>query len=128
MISYDQKTGTIEIDGASKGWGYSGFGVGLNNPNMESVPDIGPIPAGQWKIDRWEDHHAEKGPQVAVLSPVGHTAHGRSGFLIHGDNVLVNHTASHGCIIANRAIRDELRASGETELLVTHADSGGLNV
>lgn len=118
MITYAQHTGEIAIDGHAIGFGYSGHGVGLNNPDLEAMQNIGPIPRGQWLITRWDDHHAEKGPQVAVLSPVGHDAHGRSCFLIHGDNPALNHTASHGCIVAARTIRDALRASGETALEV----------
>lgn len=97
---------------------YSGFGLGLNNPADEAIPDFGPIPAGTWEIIRWDDHHAEKGPVVAVLSPVGHNAHGRSAFLIHGDNNLVNHTASHGCIIMPREFREKIRASNDLKLEV----------
>lgn len=119
MISYDQKTGHIAIRNTIIGTGYSGFGPGLDNPDMESVPNVGPIPRGEWHIERWDETHGDKGPQVAVLAPVGHNAHGRSAFLIHGDNALGNHTASHGCIIANRTIRNALRASGETALIVT---------
>lgn len=118
-ITYDQETGKISIGDALIGVGYSGFGPGLDNPEMEAVHNVGPIPRGEWHIGHWDDHHAEKGPQVAVLSPVGHDAHGRSAFLIHGDNQDANHTASHGCIIANRIIRNALRASGDTELVVT---------
>lgn len=118
MLTYDQKSGHIGIRNTFIGTGYSGFGEGLDNPAMEAVSNVGPIPRGHWRIARWDDHHGEKGPQVAVLEPVGHDAHGRSAFLIHGDNSALNHTASHGCIIAGRAIRDALRSSGETELTV----------
>lgn len=119
MLTYDQKTGGLSIRNTSVGTGYSGHGVGLDNPDKEDMQNIGPIPRGEWKVMRWDDHHGDKGPEVAVLEPVGHDAHGRSAFLIHGDNSDANHTASHGCIIASRAIRDALRASGETELKVT---------
>lgn len=118
MLTYSQPNGHITIRNTFVGTGYSGHGVGLDNPDKEDMPNIGPIPRGEWEILRWDDHHGEKGPQVAVLSPVGHNAHGRSAFLIHGDTAELNHTASHGCIIASRAIRDALRASGETRLMV----------
>lgn len=119
MITYSQKTGQIGIRNTLIGIGYSGHAEGLDDPDMEAVVAIGPIPRGEWKIDRWLEKHGTKGPIVARLSPVGHNAHGRSGFLIHGDNSSLNHTASHGCIISSRAIRDALRASGVTQLLVT---------
>lgn len=119
MIDYQSQTGEISLDGGGINTGYSGHGAGLNNPEMENVVGVGPIPRGKWHIVRWDDHHAGKGPIVAVLEPVGHDAHGRSAFLIHGDNSAMNHTASHGCIIAARGIREALRASGETELVVS---------
>lgn len=118
MIQYQQLSGGIWLGSKYLGAGYSGNGIGLNQPSHEADANVGPIPAGFWKIERWDDHHGDKGPIVAVLSPVGHNAHGRSAFLIHGDNSLGNHSASHGCIIANRDIRQRLRDSGDTELEV----------
>lgn len=118
MIYYTQDDGEITIGPKIIGNGYSGNTIGLNNPDMESVPNIGPIPVGQWQITAWHDLYENKGPCVAQLSPVGHDAHGRSGFLIHGDNAAMNHTASDGCIIACRAIRQQLRDSGQTSLAV----------
>lgn len=117
-IQYDQRTGNIDVRNTFVGSGYSGHGIGLDNPDKEDMQNIGPIPRGEWHIVRWDDHHGEKGPQVAVLEPVGHDAHGRTEFLVHGDNAAANHTASHGCIAANRNIRDAMRASGETQLMV----------
>lgn len=118
MFSYNQKTGEILRDGKFVGIGYSGIGPGLNNPAMEADANVGPIPHGPWEIVRWDLFHAEKGPIVAVLQPVGHNAHGRSEFLIHGDNPQMNHTASHGCIIAGRIIRDAWKVSGDNSLTV----------
>lgn len=118
MITYHQINGHIELKGNLLGTCYSGHGVGLNNPAKENMENIGPIPRGRWKIIRWDKHHGDKGPCVAVLEPVGHDAHLRSAFLIHGDNEDLNHTASHGCIIAARAIRDQLCASGDMDLEV----------
>lgn len=100
---------------------YSGHDLGLNNPDLEHEQGIGPIPCGMWKIIRWDNHHGDKGPCVAILEPVGHNACGRSGFLIHGDNKEGNHSASHGCIIdgpEGSGGRYELFKLKETELLV----------
>lgn len=119
MIGFDQKSGNIDLRETFIGAGYSGHGVGLDNPDLEAMANIGPIPRGEWQIVRWDDVHDDKGPVVAVLEPVGHDAHGRTGFLIHGDNPQLNHAASHGCIIAGRSLRDALRASGDTKLVVT---------
>jgi hypothetical protein len=43
---------------------------------------------------------------------------GRDGFLIHGDNSAMNHTASEGCIILTRDIRQRISDSGDTQLTV----------
>jgi len=119
MWLYSQSSGRLSRDGALIAVCYSGNGKGLNNPKMQDIHGIGPIPQGLWRIVRWDDQHGDKGPQVAVLEPDGHDAFGRSAFLVHGDNSEMNHTASHGCIIAPRHARDQLRASGEMEIEVT---------
>src|SRR5437870_7779771 len=82
---YKQSTGSISINGAVVGTGYSGHGTGLNNPEKEKEPNVGPIPVGEWTISEAFKHNS-KGPLVMRLTPVGHIAHGRTEFLIHGDN------------------------------------------
>lgn len=117
--TYEQTTGRISQNGVYVGEGYSGFPPdGLNNHAMEAVHAVGPIPCGRWQIVRWDDVHGEKGPVVAVLVPVGHDAHGRTEFLIHGDSASHPGYASHGCLIAARPIREKWRASGDTHLEV----------
>lgn len=119
-IIYYQRPGIIELDGIRYP-AYSGFGQGKNNPAMERLQNVGPIPAIDWIISRWEDHWEDKGPQVAILRPfVSDAAYNRSGFLIHGDSASHPGEASHGCIIAARNVRDRLRMSGELHLTVLH--------
>jgi hypothetical protein len=48
------------------------------------------------------------GPYVIALEPVGHSALGRSGFKVHGDNAFQNFSASEGCIIATREDRKRM--------------------
>lgn len=117
MTQYTQDTGLITGSNFI-GKGYSGFGSGINNPDFESVPDIGPIPKGEYKIVQWYDKYEGKGLVVARLEPVNHDAHGRNGFLIHGDNTEVNHTASHGCIVTSKDVRVNWRKSGDTKVFV----------
>jgi hypothetical protein len=117
--TYTQLHGQAIHNGQIVGIGYSGYHEGKNNPDMEAVHAVGPIPRGHWRIVRWDDHHGDKGPQVAVLEPVGHNAHGRTEFLIHGDSASHPGEASHGCIIMARPIRDQWRASGDMDIEVT---------
>lgn len=119
MWTYEQSSGRLSHDGAVVGIGYSGHGVGLNNHALEAVADVGPCPCGGWEIIRWDATHADKGPCVGVLSPVGHDAHGRSEFLIHGDNAAGDNSASHGCIILGPSLRHVMRDSGDHDLTVT---------
>jgi hypothetical protein len=52
------------------------------------------------------------------LTPQGHNAHGRTGFLIHGDSRRNPGNASEGCIILNRSAREAIANSGDATLEV----------
>lgn len=90
------------------GKGYSGQPPYVNAPEAEALAARGPIPRGGYRVERPFDH-VRLGPQSMFLTPVkGGNMHGRSGFFIHGDNGYGNQTASHGCIVLSRAVRDEI--------------------
>lgn len=89
--------------------GYSGHGEYINDPDAEAKVARGPIPRGVWKMAR-AFRHKNLGPLAIPLSPVGHTAYGRSEFFIHGDNNLRNRSASQGCIILPRFVREAIDA------------------
>jgi len=101
--------------------GYSGKGNGKNNPAMESVVRVGPIPCGAWKMTALTEGMTPHGPYVIHLEPcAGNTMAGRQGgFLIHGDKRTDPGNASEGCIIMPRAIREAVWASGDRALTVT---------
>lgn len=120
MRTYDQATGSLSEPSDT---GYSGRGEGLNNPDMEDVHDVGPIPRGTWTLGqaRTDDRLGPVAiPLVWVLGPNGETAppNGRFGFYIHGDTQARNNTASNGCIILGRATREALRDSPDRDLEV----------
>ena len=118
MWTYDQKTGVLTKDGETIGEGYSGFEQGKNNPDMEKVENVGPIPKGKYEIGTPHDTQSH-GPHVMALSPAAGTeTFGRSGFLIHGDAIADPGTASHGCIILPRTVRDKISGSGDCEIEV----------
>ena len=122
MIFYDVLSG--KLTGLVTGKGYSGHDTAtlptLNNPIFERVQGVGPIPQGLYKLSTWEDYHPKLGEVVVELVPEPTTnTYGRSGFFIHGDNQQMDYTASDGCIILSKNLREALRQSGETELTVT---------
>lgn len=86
---------------------YSGVPEDKNNPDFESVQNRGPIPAGLWTVVNLIPGETKHGPYVLTLLPqAGTKTFGRSGFLIHGDNVKEPGTASEGCIIVPRWLRE----------------------
>lgn len=117
-FTYEQKTGRfLGIDDKVMATGYSGHGAGINNPEMQNVRATGPIPRGDWHIGV-AYKSASLGPVVMNLEPVGHGALGRTLFRIHGDNSKGDRSASHGCIILPRAVRERVAASGIARLTV----------
>lgn len=119
MWTFNSANGNLSFNGELVGAGYSGVREGLNNPAMNNVPDVGPIPSGMWVIGEFFNDPGGKGPIVARLTPEPETVtHGRSSFMIHGDNSEANHTASEGCIILQRPYREQIMNSGDSSLLV----------
>ena len=113
---YEQSTGKLfRPTGHLVCTAYSGHGDGVNNPEMEDVRGVGPIPRGRWIIGTAEKH-PRLGPLAMPLHPSGHDAHGRSEFFIHGDNARGDRSASHGCIIVPRAVREDIAASADRQL------------
>lgn len=111
-----------------KGWvcnGYSGHGKGVNNPDMQDVPDVGPIPSGTYAIGQTEDS-IKLGPHVHAVTPLpGTRTYGRSGFYIHGDSMEHPGMASHGCVIVPRWVRNEMNI-GDTLTVVSQLSAFGV--
>lgn len=119
MISYEIITGRVYSDsGELWGVGYSGFGPYKNIATAQSLRDEGPIPEGIYTIGAPEDT-VTHGPYVLPLTPdPNNLMWGRAGFLIHGDSVISPGTASRGCIILARDVREQIWASGDHSLQV----------
>lgn len=126
MFEYSQTSGSLTHDGKPLGVCYSGHnnGVenGVNNPALQSVAMVGPIPAGVYTIGE-PFHHPTCGPDAMRLTAAeGTETFGRGGFLMHGDNSKGNESASEGCIIAAHTIRlyvAQQVAAGDNQLTVT---------
>lgn len=112
VLIYSQSSGIMYLEDHERNRvqlarGYSGHGTAINDPDCEGQPGRGPIPRGVWKVG--DQFNSERtGPLVLPLTPVGHDAYHRSGFQIHGDNKHGDRTASTGCIILPRHIRQTI--------------------
>ena len=123
--TYSQRSGELQQDGGHVATGYSGAGAGKNNPALENVPNVGPIPRGEWTIAGPPADTPDHGPYVLRLNPAAGTeTFGRSGFLMHGDSKEHPGCASHGCVILPRSVREQVWDSGDRELEVLAEISG----
>jgi hypothetical protein len=106
MWIYTQSTGVLLFpDGTTTTTGYSGHGPGKNNPAMQDVVMVGPIPVGWYTIGRLFDSEL-CGPLCLQLIPAPkNEMFGRSGFLVHGDSRAHEGGASEGCIVIDRLTR-----------------------
>lgn len=129
-LTYSQGIGTLSAPDGFLAVGYAGAGEGKNNPEMQDVPNVGPLPRGLYTITGPEcigtvfpcpNCHGAKehkhGPYVLRLHPSpANIMHGRAGFLIHGDNG--HGTASEGCICIDRSKRQLITSEGYGEVEV----------
>lgn len=119
MFQFQQSTGYWTQNNVLKDVVYSGNGADMNNPASQVKIGHGPIPVGWYTIGKFFDDLGGKGPVVAHLTPDSeNNMYGRSGFMIHGDNAQLNHTASDGCIIACHTTRVEVAQSDDNRLQV----------
>lgn len=124
MWVWDQSAGTLSRNGQVVSKGYSGNGRGKNNPSLQGVRGIGPIPRGLWRmVDVYNSKNV--GPFTITLYKLDEPnpddfdeATGRSAFRIHGDSIRAPGTASKGCIILPRNIREMMWKSGDREVEV----------
>ncbi len=118
MTVFQISKGLLSCDGVTLGPGYSGAPGHVDNPADEGLRGLGPIPEGMWLVDApVDDPHT--GPFSLPLFPLqGTVTNGRSGFFIHGDNAKGDQSASHGCIVCARAIREQISNDPDRTLRV----------
>lgn len=128
MWTYRQSTGELSHDGQLVGIGYSGHGEGVNNPDLETVHNVGPVPQGQWSMAVIKgddgmptDYEGKKQPVMRLTPAEGTNTFGRAGFLIHGDMIAEagQEQASLGCIIMPHYVRQQVAVSEDKDLTVT---------
>jgi hypothetical protein len=127
MWQFEQLTGKLSKDGILVSPDcYSGrWPDGYNNPAMEAVPDVGPIPCGLWTIGApYED--GKLGRYVMDLTPAkGTVTYGRSLFRMHGKPLPPAdiRSGSEGCICADYVTRQRVYQSADTQLTVVPGET-----
>lgn len=122
--TYEQSTGRLcNAEGQCVAIGYAGGNCGKNpegknNPAMQNVVCVGPLPQGIYTAGT-PVKHLHLGPYAVPLIPhPGNEMHGRSAFYMHGDRIRDPGNASEGCIIMPRTTRVQYATSTDTTLHV----------
>lgn len=116
-------------DGSHVASGYAGGNEGknpegINNHSMQDQKGIGPLPTGFY-IFGDPVPQSKLGPFAIPLIPdSSNTMYGRGDFYCHGDTLAMNHSASEGCIIMPRQVREEIWNSGDRQLAVIYIRNG----
>lgn len=115
---YQQSTGKLFYRNAYIATGYAGYGVGKNNPDMQNINDVGPLPCGNYNINAPVDD-VVTGKFTLPLDPfLNNVMFGRNEFKIHGDSILSPGNGSHGCIVMEPWVRMQIWKSDDTVLQV----------
>ena len=107
--------------------GYAGKGTGVNNPDMQHVRDVGPLPEGTYTIGTPYYHKREDGsglgPHTMNLTPdENNEMYGRRDFRIHGDRGVGYQASCKGCIILKNEERKNISNSRDNILEVKRGD------
>lgn len=123
MFTFSQTLGRmLDQDENYVGTGWSGNGLGTDNPEMEMVPNVGPLPKGKYTIGP-SYHHPKLGPCTMDLLPdPANNMYGREDFRIHGaasgDTFINPGFSSEGCIVLPPGPRSTISASSDKILQV----------
>ena len=127
--TYEQSTGRLfNSDGKLINIGYSGGGCdplnvdhvkGKNNPSMESIHNIGPLPSGGYTMESPVNSHTHGPYAIPLIPDITNEMFGRDAFMCHGDSIVHPGFASDGCIIQSpQAIRVSMWESGDRRINV----------
>lgn len=118
MWSYEQALGRISHNNATLCMGYAGKGDGKNNPAMQNISFVGPVPCGDYTIGAPYDS-SKTGEYTLPLTPdPKNEMFGRDGFKCHGDSIEDPGNASDGGIVAPLYARIRIWESGDHDLRV----------
>jgi len=120
MWLFEQISGRFSQDGELIGVGYAGRNYndsgdwvhGKNNPDMEAIKGIGPLPAGHYTGRELYPTHPVLGNFAIRLEPDEETRakiltyeRDPDSFFLHGDSAEAPGKASHGCIVQSLDVR-----------------------
>ncbi len=119
MWIYKQTTGELfNAQHQMVARGYAGKGVHKNKHESQHIVGEGPLPVGRYRINAPRTSK-KTGPYAMDLTPAAENVmFGRSAFQMHGDSIKAPGTASSGCIIMPRSIRELVWNSKDHELEV----------
>lgn len=122
MWTLNQKTGEIRQDGHLVGMGYAGKGEGKNNPEMQAIHNVGPLPCGLYQIGEPKEGTHMGAFALELIPHDSNEMFGRDGFFWHGDDG--KGTASEGCIVSSYALRHMAYAGQDRTLKVISGEEG----
>ena len=115
---FEQSTGHLYLNDQFVASGYSGFPPYTNKPGAEQIKNFGPIPKGRYHIGSPYDS-PNVGPFALPLEASPETmTFNRGDFRIHGDSRIDPGSASHGCLIFPRQVREMIAKSEDKTLEV----------
>lgn len=101
-----------------KTYGYAGREAGFNNPLMQHIKGIGPIPEGLYTMEAPHESPTTGPYSLRLVPHEDNEMYGRSSFAMHGDSTAAPGTASHGCIVVGREHREAAWTSGDHDVRV----------
>jgi Protein of unknown function (DUF2778) len=99
---YEQSSGFLVAPDGTKLYpsGYAGRDSGKNNPSMQAIKYVGPLPQGFYTMTELIEDDPVTGRYTIVLVPdPSNEMFGRDTFRIHGDSIEEPGNASDGCIV-----------------------------
>lgn len=107
--------------------GYSGHGIGLNNPLMQTVKFVGPLPVGFYTMGEPINDLRVGEYAIPLIPDLENEMFGRGAFFMHGDEIKEPgaHNASDGCIIQALIIRRAAWSSQDHRLQVVASRNNG---
>lgn len=119
LITYKQATGEFRqyAQPNALGYGYAGHGEGKNNPAMEGVHNIGPLPRGEYRIGPAQKHK-HLGLAMYLTPKDLHKMLNRGGFFIHLENPAHPGESSEGCPVVSFVLFKLIADSGDHDLKV----------